>query len=60
MIAVPSDDLNQEFDSTAEIMRFCALNYDIDMPMSETLAITGSKAHPFLKAEQVQRGFVPR
>ena len=60
MIAVPTDDLTQEFDSNAEIMSFCALNYDIDMPMSETLAVTGSKAHPFLKAEQVQRGFVPR
>ena len=60
MIAVPSDDLNQEFDSNTEIMSFCALNYEIDMPMSETLAVTGSKAHPFFKAVQVQRGFVPR
>ena len=57
---MPSDDLNQEFDSNTEIMSFCALNYDIDMPMSEALAVTGSKAHPFLKAMQVQRGFMPR
>ncbi|MDA8540735.1 hypothetical protein N9K50_03325, partial [Planktomarina temperata] len=47
MIAVPSDDFNQEFDSNAEVKSFCALNYDIDMPMSETLAVTGAQAHPF-------------
>ena len=57
---MPSDDLNQEFDSNTEIISFWALNYDIDMPMSETLAVTSSKAHPFLKAVQAQRGFVPR
>jgi len=60
MVAVPSDDFNQEFDSNAEIKNFCALNYDIDMPMSETLAVTGAQAHPFFKAVRAQSGFVPK
>jgi glutathione peroxidase len=60
MVAVPSDDFNQEFDSNAEIKSFCALNYDIDMPMSETLAVTGAQAHPFFKAVRAQSGFVPK
>ncbi|WP_347823707.1 glutathione peroxidase [uncultured Planktomarina sp.] len=60
IIAIPSDDFNQEFDSNAEIKSFCALNYDIDMPMSETLAVTGAQAHPFFKAVRAQSGFTPR
>ena len=60
MVAVPSDDFNQEFDSNAEIKNFCALNYDIDMPMSETLAVTGAQAHPFFKAVRAQSGFAPK
>lgn len=60
MVAVPSDDFNQEFDSNAEIKSFCALNYDIDMPMSETLVVTGAQAHPFFKAVRAQSGFVPK
>ncbi|MDA9995058.1 glutathione peroxidase [Planktomarina temperata] len=59
MIAVPSDDFNQEFDSNAEVKSFCALNYDIDMPMSETLAVTGAQAHPFFMAVRAQSGFAP-
>ena len=60
IIAIPSDDFNQEFDSNAEIKSFCALNYDIDMPMSETMAVTGAQAHPFFKAVRAQSGFAPR
>ena len=60
MVAVPSDDFNQEFDSNAEIKSFCALNYDIDMPMSETLVVKGAHAHPFFKAVHAQSGFVPK
>ena len=60
MVAVPSDDFNQEFKSNAEVKNFCALNYDIDMPMSETLTVTGAQAHPFFKAVRAQSGFTPR
>ena len=60
MIAVPSDDFNQEFDSDAEVKSFCELNYDIDMPMSETLSVRGQDAHPFFKAVKAESGFAPK
>lgn len=59
MIAVPSDDFNQELSSDAEIKEFCELNYDIDMPMSETLTVKGPNAHPFFKAVEAEVGFAP-
>ena len=60
MVAVPSDDFNQELDSDAEVKSFCELNYDIDMPMSETLSVRGQDAHPFFKAVKAQSGFAPK
>ena len=45
-----SDDFNQELDSDAEVKKFCELNYDIDMPMSETLSVMGQQAHPFFQS----------
>ena len=59
MVAVPSNDFNQELSSDAEIKDFCELNYDIDIPMSETLSVKGISAHPFFKAVNAEVGFVP-
>ena len=59
MVAVPSNDFNQELSSDSEIRDFCELNYDIDIPMSETLSVKGTSAHPFFKAVKAEVGFVP-
>ena len=45
MVEVPLDDFNQELSSYAEIKDFCELNYDINMPMSETLLVKEASAH---------------
>jgi len=50
MIAVPSDDFNQELDTDQEVKAFCELTYGIDMPMSTTTSVKGNEAHPFFKA----------
>ena len=60
MIAVPSDDFNQELDSDAEVKSFCEINYGINMPMSETTSVRGSEAHPFFKDVKALSGFVPK
>ena len=60
MIAVPSDDFNQELDSDAEVKSFCEINYGIDMPMSETMSVRGSKAHRFFKDVKALSGFTPK
>ena len=59
MIAVPSDDFKQELDSDAEVKSFCELNYGINMPMSKTMSVRGSEAHPFFKEVKAISGFVP-
>ena len=59
MIAVPSDDFNQELDTNQEVKAFCELTYGIDMPMSTTTTIRGNNAHPLFKALKVEAGFVP-
>ena len=50
MIAVPSDDFNQELDTDEAVKAFCELTYGIDMPMSTTTSVKGNQAHPFYKA----------
>jgi glutathione peroxidase len=59
MIAVPSDDFNQELDTDQEVKAFCEINYGIDMPMSTTTSVKGENAHPFFKALKDKAGFVP-
>ena len=59
MIAVPSDDFNQELDTDQQVKAFCELTYGIDMPMSTTTSVKGNQAHPFFKAIKKETGFVP-
>ena len=59
MIAVPSDDFNQELDTDQEVKAFCELTYGIDMPMSATTSVKGNQAHPFFKAIKKEIGLVP-
>ena len=59
MIAVPSDDFNQELDTDQEVKAFCELTYGIDMPMSVTTSVKGAEAHPFFKSLKEEAGFVP-
>ena len=35
VLAVPSDDFNQELDSEAEVREFCELTYGLDLPMTD-------------------------
>ncbi|GGH39359.1 glutathione peroxidase [Cribrihabitans marinus] len=60
VLAVPSDDFNQELDSAAEVKAFCELNYDLDLPMTDITPVTGPDAHPFYKSVRSATGFAPR
>ena len=59
VLAVPSDDFNQELGSAAEVKAFCALNFDLDLPMTDITPVRGAGAHPFYKAVKAESGFVP-
>lgn len=60
ILAVPSDDFNQELASEAEVKEYCAMTFDITLPMTEITHVTGGKAHPFYAWVREETGFVPR
>lgn len=60
VLAVPSDDFNQELASGEQVKEFCELNFGLDLPMSDLEHVKGAQAHPFYKAVAKETGFVPR
>lgn len=48
VLGVPSNDFGkQEPGSEAEIIEFCATNYDVNFPMTAKQVVIGGDAHPF-------------
>lgn len=60
VLAVPSDDFNQELDDAEAVKDFCEITFGLDLPMTDITPVKGSDAHPFFKAVKDQTGFVPR
>lgn len=59
VLAVLSDDFNQELDTAAEAKDYCELTYGIDMPMTDITPVRGDRAHPFYQWVAETDGFVP-
>ena len=60
VLAVPSDDFNQELASAAEVKEFCEINFNLDLPMTDLTHVRGTRAHDFYKDVREQTGFSPR
>ena len=60
ILAVPSDDFNQELADEAAVKEYCALTFDLTLPMAEITPVRGSKAHPFYAWVRGETGFAPR
>lgn len=60
VLAVPSDDFNQELASADEVKEFCEISYGLNLPMADITHVKGPQAHPFYQAVQAETGFVPR
>ncbi|MBF9031577.1 redoxin domain-containing protein [Rhodobacterales bacterium HKCCE3408] len=60
VLAIPSDDFAQELDSEEEVADFCAVNFDLDMPMTTITHVRGDGAHPFYAWLAAEHGIVPR
>jgi len=60
VLAVPSDDFNQELDTAAEVKEFCDIAFGLDMPMTDITSVRGTEAHPLYLAVKSETGFVPR
>jgi glutathione peroxidase len=59
VLAVPSNDFNQELSDAKAVKEFCAVNFDLTLPMSDITAVTGAKAHPFYHWLAETAGFTP-
>lgn len=59
VLAVPSDDFNQELATEAEVKDFCALNYGLTLPMTTIQHVAKGEVHPFYAWVKQERGFVP-
>ncbi|AWD21156.1 glutathione peroxidase [Fuscovulum blasticum] len=59
VLAVPSNDFSQELGSEAAVKEYCALNFDLTLPMTQITHVKGAQAHPFYAWLAKTRGFVP-
>lgn len=59
VLAVPSDDFRQELASAEQVKEFCAVNFDLTIPMTGITPVTGPAAHPFYAWLAREHGFVP-
>lgn len=59
VLAVPSDDFNQELGSAEEVKEFCEINFNLTLPMTDVTHVKGSRAHAFYKDVKAQTGFSP-
>lgn len=59
VLAVPSDDFNQELADAAAVKEYCAVNFDLTLPMTNITHVKGASAHPFYKWLAAQHGFTP-
>jgi glutathione peroxidase len=60
VLAVPSDDFAQELATGKEVKAFCALNFDLTLPMTDITHVRGPEAHPFYEWLRAQHGFEPK
>ncbi len=60
VLAVPSDDFNQELGSDAEVAEFCEVNFGLDLPMAGITRVRGPEAHPFYLWLAREHRFAPR
>ena len=60
VIAVPSNDFNQELSSNSKVKEFCNINFGLTLPMTEVTSIRGQKAHPFYRWLKREHNFQPK
>jgi glutathione peroxidase len=59
VLAVPSDDFAQELADEAAVKEYCAVNFDLTLPMTAITPVTGAAAHPFYAMLRESHGFEP-
>lgn len=59
ILAVPSNDFDQELADEAAVKEYCAMTFDLTLPMTEITQVTGTGAHPFYAWVRQETGFTP-
>jgi glutathione peroxidase len=59
VLAVPSQDFNQELSNDKEVAEFCEVNFDLTLPMATITHVRGAKAHPFYEWLAETENFTP-
>lgn len=59
VLAVPSNDFNQELGSNEEVREFCEVQFGLDFPMTGITPVTGAGAHAFYVSLRDEAGFTP-
>ena len=60
VLAVPSNDFNQELTTIEAVKEFCSVNYNLTLPMTDITSVRGKNAHPFFKWVKETTGFSPK
>ena len=60
VIAVPSNDFNQELSSNFKVKEFCDVSFGLTLPMTEVTSILGKEAHPFYRRLKREYNFQPK
>jgi len=59
VIAVPSNDFDQELATAKEAKSYCALNFGLDLPMTDILHVAKGDVHPFYAWLRDTEDFTP-
>ena len=59
VLAVPSDDFNQELATDAEVAEFCEIAFGLTIPMTTITSVRGPGAHPLYRWLAEAHGIVP-
>lgn len=60
VLAVPSNDFRQELATAAQVAEFCAVNFDLTLPMTDITPVRGRDAHPVYAWVRQEAGWEPR
>ncbi len=59
VLAVPSNDFDQELEDGKKVKDYCTANFDISLPMTDITHVVGPEAHPFYAMLKADYGFEP-
>lgn len=59
VLAVPSDDFNQELADAQAVKEYCAIRFDLTLAMTDITHVRGGQAHPFYRWLATEHGFAP-